>query len=290
MSTQQTALKSKQKEQITSQAVGLFNTVFNDWVIVENSKNCVPKSDANGNGREMVPDDLKVTNVTKIGKGGHLSPPATRDYWKLGVNVESYNTEWQDSGSDWLGFLLHELSHAAVMNHCPAFWEVYADAINTAAEQQEVVEEIINSSVRMDRVREFACRSIVGADGVTDTSKQVDAFAEAIDYDPEYVNKFDTRIHISEEAINKSERVIPHTELSVSDHRRDWVLHHELDKLSPHGFRCGEVVAIKRPIVVNAKLEVAEAYETRADLIQRIAGANPKYIFGPSVDVPVVIE
>lgn len=251
VSTKKIKTTKEQREQITEKAVKLFNLAFTDYGI-EKSFNlyCRKKEHSEKELRTLSNDDIKLTQVTT--KAGHMGIHESGEYWKLGINMESWQDFWTTEQK--LSLLLHELSHMPVgnQNHDPEFWQTFASGIQTALQHYDKTRNIIGEEFRCDTVRDYAAQSIKNADGVSDVTEQTEVFCEAIDYTPKYVNIF-SNVHttISESAYEKANDTCSINDITTNETYRDWRLYQVLDRQSPIGNFTGERIKFITPITVE---------------------------------------
>lgn len=287
----------EERDAIAEKAVALFNTCFTDFAVGTdtNGKIVEETNIIKGGGRELTSDDIKITQVTKRSKAGHLTQHESGEYWKLGVAIPLWRDTWSVNRKT--AFLLHELSHLPVTTytHDKTFWRVFADSINTANENESVIEKIMEGDVWMDVIRNYAAKGVSGADGVTDIAAQRTTFCDAIDYDDRFLGSFErTPFTFSEDAEADADKVVPLSSIAVRTDTRDWHLHQLLDRYAPTNYRSGELLRFTEPLHVTETpsnnntydAEIAGRSKRRATLLKRIQVTDLQEI---DYDVPITV-
>lgn len=288
----------EERNAIAEKAVALFNTCFTDYAIATDTTGKIveKKHVIKGGGRELTNDDIKITQVTKPSKAGHMTRHESGEYWKLGIAFPLWRDAWSVNRKT--AFLLHELAHLPVTTytHNATFWMIYGESITTADEKHDLVSEIMGSDIWMDAVRNYAAKGVSGAKGVTDIAKQKAEFCDAIDYDDRFVGAFErTPVSFSSEANEESDAVVPLSDIALSKETRDWHLHQLLDRYAPTNYLSGELVRFDEPLYVREAsdegteftAEVKGRSERRVTLLYRIQETE---LEGNDYTVPVKIE
>jgi hypothetical protein len=251
VSTKKVTTTKQEREEITEKAVALFNLAFPDYGIEDSiDLYCRKKEHTENELRALCSDDIKLTQVTT--KAGHMGIHTSGEYWKLGINMKSWQDFWTTEQK--ISLLLHELSHMPVgnQNHDPKFWETLATGIQTALQHYNETRNIIGEEFRCDTVRDYAAQSIKNANDVTDVANQTKTFCNAIDYSSKHVDAFShVNIIIAESAYEKADTTCSIDEITTTETYRDWRLHQVLDRQSPIGYFTGEAVKFVTPFTVE---------------------------------------